>query len=56
MYTIKFKFEQKGLEPVTLENIAPDQSILEVALDNNIVNDVMAQWCNDPMIIGSQLN
>ncbi len=36
MYTIKFKFEQKGLSPVTIENVAPDQSILEVALDNNI--------------------
>jgi 2Fe-2S ferredoxin len=36
MYTIKFKFEEKGLEPVTVENVAPDQSILEVALDNNI--------------------
>ncbi len=36
MYRIKFKFEEKGLEPVTLENVAPGQSILEVALDNNI--------------------
>ena len=36
MYTIHFKFEQKDLEPVTLENIEPGQSILEVALDNNI--------------------
>lgn len=36
MYTIHFKFEQKGLEPVTLENIEPGQSLLEVALDNNI--------------------
>ena len=36
MYTIKFKFEQKGLTPVTIENVAHDQSILEVALDNNI--------------------
>lgn len=36
MYTIKFKFEQKGLEPVTLTNIEPDQSLLEVALKNNI--------------------
>lgn len=36
MYTIKFNFEQKGLSPVTIENVAPDQSILEVALDNNI--------------------
>lgn len=36
MYTIKFKFDQKGLEPVVIDNIAADQSILEVALDNNI--------------------
>ncbi len=36
MYTIKFKFQEKGLEPVTIENVAADQSILEVALDNNI--------------------
>ena len=36
MYTIKFKFEQKGLSPVTIENVAADQSILEVALENNI--------------------
>lgn len=36
MYTIKFKFEEKGLEPVTIENVEAGQSILEVALDNNI--------------------
>jgi len=36
MYTIKFKFEEKGIAPVTIENVAPDQSILEAALDNNI--------------------
>ena len=36
MYTITIKFEQKGLEPVTLTNIEPDQSLLEVCLDNNI--------------------
>lgn len=36
MYTIKFNFEQKGLEPITLEQIAPGQSLLEIALDNNI--------------------
>lgn len=36
MYTITFKFEQKGLEPVTLNNIEHDQSILEVALKNDI--------------------
>lgn len=36
MYQINFMFEEKGLEPVTLTNIEPDQSILEVALKNNI--------------------
>lgn len=36
MYTIKFNFEQKGLEPIVLENIADNQSILEVALKNDI--------------------
>lgn len=36
MYTIKFNFEQLGLQPVTLENIEPGQSILEVALKNDI--------------------
>jgi ferredoxin, 2Fe-2S len=36
MYTITFKFEQKGLEPVTLNNVEDDQSLLEVALKNDI--------------------
>ena len=36
MYKINFKFEQNGLEPVTLENVAPGDSILEIALENNI--------------------
>ncbi len=36
MYTINFKFEQKGLEPVTITDAKPGDSILEVALDNNI--------------------
>jgi 2Fe-2S ferredoxin len=36
MYSVKFKFEQKGLEPVTLGNIEPGQSLLEVALKNDI--------------------
>ena len=36
MYKITFNFEQKGLEPITLENIEADQSILEVALKNEI--------------------
>lgn len=36
MYTIKINFEQKGLAPVMLHNIEPDQSLLEVCLDNDI--------------------
>jgi len=36
MYSITFKFEQKGLEPLTLTGIEPDQSILEIALKNDI--------------------
>jgi len=36
MYKITFKFEQKGLDPVTLTDIPPDQSLLEVALGHNI--------------------
>ncbi|NDC42176.1 MAG: ferredoxin [Chitinophagia bacterium] len=36
MYNIIFKFEQKGLETITLDNVAAGQSILEVALENNI--------------------
>jgi ferredoxin, 2Fe-2S len=36
MYTIKFKFEQKGLAPVTINNVEAGQSILEVALKNDI--------------------
>ncbi|MBK7435108.1 MAG: 2Fe-2S iron-sulfur cluster binding domain-containing protein [Chitinophagaceae bacterium] len=36
MYEITFKFEQKGLEPVTLRDIEPGDSLLEVALKNDI--------------------
>lgn len=36
MYTVTFRFEEIGREPVTLPNIEPDQSLLEVALLNNI--------------------
>ena len=36
MYTIRFNFEQPGLEPVILKDIAPGQSLLEVALTNNV--------------------
>lgn len=36
MYNITFKFEQKGLEPITINDVSSDQSILEVALLNDI--------------------
>ena len=36
MYTINIKFEQKGLDPVSLTNIGSGDSLLEVLLDNNI--------------------
>ncbi len=36
MYSIKVNFEQKGLRPISLENIEADQSLLEVMLDNDI--------------------
>ena len=36
MYTIKLRFEEKGREPVTLTDIEPDQSLLEIALLNDI--------------------
>ena len=36
MYSITFKFEEKGRGPVTLVDIEPGQSILEVALKNDI--------------------
>ena len=36
MYTVKIKFEQKGLEPVILENIEAGQTLLEIALKNDI--------------------
>ena len=36
MYTINFKFQQKGKEPITLNNIEAGDSILEIALKNDI--------------------
>jgi 2Fe-2S ferredoxin len=36
MYNISFKFEEKGLEPVTIEGVEPGLSVLEVALINHI--------------------
>ena len=36
MYTVKFNFEQKVLESLTLEQVEPGQSLLEIALTNDI--------------------
>jgi 2Fe-2S ferredoxin len=36
MYNITFQFEQPGLEPRTLNGVEPGQSILEIALKNDI--------------------
>jgi ferredoxin, 2Fe-2S len=36
MYTVEFKFEQKGLLPVTLERLEAGQTLLEIALQNDI--------------------
>ena len=36
MYNVTFKFEQKGLEQIILSGIESDQSVLEVALKNDI--------------------
>jgi ferredoxin, 2Fe-2S len=36
MYSIKVNFEQKGLESITLNNIKPGDSLLEVLLDHEI--------------------
>lgn len=36
MYRIEFNFEQKDLQPVVLEAVEPGQTLLEIALKNNI--------------------
>jgi 2Fe-2S ferredoxin len=36
MYTVKFKFEQHGLDPMVLTNVEDGQSLLEIALKNDI--------------------
>ena len=36
MFTVIYKFEQKGLQPVTISNVEDGQSLLEVALTNDI--------------------
>jgi len=36
MYSIKVNFEQKGLDPVVLDNITAGDSLLEILLDHDI--------------------
>jgi ferredoxin, 2Fe-2S len=36
MYRVKFNFEQKGMEPVCFDNVAPGLTLLEIALMNDI--------------------
>lgn len=36
MYTLKINFEEKGQQPVTLENLEPGQTLLEICLKNDI--------------------
>ena len=36
MFTITYQFEQKGLSPITFENVEDGQSLLEIALKNDI--------------------
>ena len=36
MYSVKFNFEEKGREALTIQDISPDNSLLEIALLNNI--------------------
>ena len=36
MYKVKFNFEEKGMSPLTLDNVEPGQTLLEIALKNDI--------------------
>jgi len=36
MYTIKFNFEEKGMAPIVIENVEAGQTLLEIALMNDI--------------------
>lgn len=36
MATVKFTFEDKNLEPVTVENVLENSTVLEVAEDNGV--------------------
>ena|SRR5688572_1745496 len=36
MYKVKFNFEEKGMSPLTVDNVEPGQTLLEIALKNDI--------------------
>jgi len=36
MYTIHFDFEEKGQQPISFENVEAGQTLLEIALKNDI--------------------
>ena len=36
MYNLKINFEEKGVAPVTIANLEPNQTILEICLKNDI--------------------
>ena len=36
MYTLKINFEEKGATPITIENLEPNQTLLEICLKNDI--------------------
>src|SRR4026208_1712760 len=36
MYNLKINFEQKGVAPITIENLEPNQTLLEICLKNDI--------------------
>jgi 2Fe-2S ferredoxin len=36
MYTVKLNFEEKGVAPVVFNNVEPGQTMLELALKNDI--------------------
>jgi 2Fe-2S ferredoxin len=36
MYNLKINFEQKGVAPITFEDLEPNQTLLEICLKNDI--------------------
>jgi 2Fe-2S ferredoxin len=36
MYNLKINFEEKGIAPITIPNLEPNQTLLEICLKNDI--------------------